>query len=93
MRLEIPFEQRTPVEGANLTLEDRASSAARRPSPGTRLPPFSSERPDEWDSYKRPALLAAARSAAPARHPSPSSTAPVLALDALRANFAMTPRV
>lgn len=52
LRLEIPFEQGTPGEGANLTLEDAASSDSRRPSPGTRLPPFSSERPDEWESYK-----------------------------------------
>jgi hypothetical protein len=32
--LEIPFEPKTPVEGATLNDEDKASWSARRPSPG-----------------------------------------------------------
>src|SRR5215470_16025795 len=35
LRLGIPFEPRTPVEGADLNDEDLASRALRRPSPGT----------------------------------------------------------
>src|SRR5512138_1848137 len=53
LRLGIPFEQGTPGEGVNLTDEDEASSAARRPSPGTRLPPSTPEVWHEWGSYKR----------------------------------------
>ena len=34
--LKIPFGLKTPVEGANLSPEDKASAAARRPSPGFR---------------------------------------------------------
>jgi hypothetical protein len=47
-RLAIPFEQRTPGEGVNLTDEDEASSLARQPSPGTRLPPSTPEVWHEW---------------------------------------------
>src|SRR5258708_6763819 len=35
LRLGIPFEPRTPVEGAILAPEDFASRTSRRPSPGT----------------------------------------------------------
>src|SRR6266571_5023823 len=64
LRRGIPFEPRTPVEGADLTHEDLASSRPRRPSPEiTRpltLPTWQARRrpvfgeTHEWGSYKPP---------------------------------------
>src|SRR4051794_22878184 len=59
--LEIPFEQQSPVEGANLSLEDLASAAARRPSPGTCRPLFTRSRVGTWSRYKRQASVADAK--------------------------------
>jgi hypothetical protein len=41
----MPFENSTPVEGANLRDEDEASSTVRRPSPGFRRGPSTAPRP------------------------------------------------
>lgn len=54
----------TPVEGANLTHEDKASKLKRRPSPGYRNPTITKVTSDEWRSYKE---LQDSRSRAPHR--------------------------
>src|SRR5438270_12831308 len=56
--LGIPFELGTPDEGADLSLEDTASWAARRPSPGFRLPSSSPTSAGERKRYKEMSCVA-----------------------------------
>ncbi len=49
----IPFEPRTPVEGANLPHEDKAPSATRRPSSTNWTDTVTQEPAYQRRSYKR----------------------------------------